>query len=56
MDKDILFNIFLNLNTDMLFPTYAPKARMTLEFLEASPQDRTELDHQVGSLFSQDMY
>lgn len=56
MGKDILFNIFLNLNIDMLFPAYAPKGRMTLEFPEASPQDRTELDHQVGSLFSQDLY
>lgn len=56
MDKEILFNIFLNLNIDMLFPTYAPKGRMASEFPEATPQDKTELDHQVASLFSQDLY
>lgn len=55
MDKDILFTIFLNLNTDMSFPTYAPKGKLTSEFPEASPQDRPELDHQVGRLFCQDL-
>lgn len=55
MDKDIVFNIFLDLNIDMSFPTHAAKGKLTSEFPEASPRDRPELHHQVGRLFSQDL-